>query len=428
MKILLIMPHPNARMSLFSRFTYPCLTLQQIAGITPNEHTVEIVDERFEKIKFNKPYDVVGISCLTYNSLRGYEIADIFRKQKVKVVFGGYHASLLPEEAKKHADSVVIGEAELTWPQLLRDLQNGKQKPFYIAEKPIEAENIPPARHDIGIYTPFSEAIQASRGCPTGCEFCAMQKIEGSKFRGRPVDNITEEIKSIKAKRIFFADASLTINPRYTKSLFKELIPLNKKFECFGNINVLSRDDEFLKLANDAGVTKWYVGIESISQETINAVGKGTNKVENYAKAIEKIKDHNMEVTGFFMFGFDNDTPDIFNRTLQAMYDWKLNDASFSIVTPYPGTRLFDRLEKEGRIISYDWSKYAEGNVNFKPKKMSEEELLQGIRSIAKDFFSVKSIMKRSFENNGFNPVKSFVIFAGNMSLRSFYKKEKFNI
>jgi radical SAM superfamily enzyme YgiQ (UPF0313 family) len=428
MKILLVMPHPNAKTSLFSRFTYPCLTLQQIAGITPKEHFVEIVDERFEKIKFNKQYDLVGISCLTYNSLRGYQIADIFRKQKVKVVFGGYHASLLPDEAKKHADSVVIGEAELTWPQLLKDLQKGKLKPFYKSEKPIEAEKIPPARHDIGIFTPFSEAIQASRGCPTGCEFCAMQKIEGSHFRGRPIDHIIEEMKSIKAKRIFFADASLTINPKYTKSLFKEMIPLNKKSECFGNINVLSRDDELLKLANEAGVTKWYVGIESISQETINAVGKGTNKVENYAKAIQKIKDHNMEVTGFFMFGFDNDTSDIFNRTLQAMYDWKLNDVSFSIVTPYPGTRLFDRLEKEGRITSYDWSKYAEGNVNFKPKKMSEEELLQGIRSIAKDFFSVKSILKRSFDNNGFNPVKSFVIFVGNIGLRSFYKKEKFDI
>lgn len=428
MRILLIMPHPNAKQSLFSRFTYPCLTLQQIAGITPREHFVKIIDERFEKVKFDDHYDLVGISSLTYNSLRGYEIADKFRKQNIKVVFGGYHASLLPEEAIKHADSVVIGEAELTWPQLLKDLKNNQLKKYYKAEIPVEPEKIPPARHDLGIYTPFSEAIQASRGCPTGCEFCAMQKIEGSKFRGRPVKDIVEEIKTIKAKTIFFADASLTINPKYSKSLFSELKQFNKKYECFGNINVLSRDDEFLKLAREAGVTKWYVGIESISQENINAVGKGTNKVENYAKAIQKIKDYGMDITGFFMFGFDNDAPDIFKKTLDAIYEWKLNDVSFSIVTPYPGTRLFDRLEKEKRITSYDWSNYAEGNVNFKPSRMSQEQLLQGIRDIAKDFFSMKSIIKRSFYNNGFNPAKSLVTFIGNVSLRSFYKKEKFNM
>ncbi len=428
MKILLAMPYPNAKRSLFSRFMIPCLTLQQIAGITPQEHTVEIVDERFEKINFDKHYDLVGISCVAYNSLRGYEIADAFKKRDVKVVFGGYHASLLPEEAKQHADSVVIGEAELTWPQLLKDLEKGKLKPFYRANKPVEPENIPPARHDIGVYTPFSEAIQASRGCPTGCEFCAMQKIEGPLFRGRPVNNIIDEMNSIKAKTIFFADASLTINPRYTKSLFGEMKQLNKKFECFGNINVLSRDDEFLKLASEAGVNRWYVGIESISQENINAVGKSTNKVEEYEKAIRKIKDYGMKITGFFMFGFDNDTLDIFNRTLQAIYEWELNEATFSIVTPYPGTRLFERLEREGRITSYDWSRYGEGNVNFKPKKMTEDELSQGIRSIFEDFFSVKSMLKRSFNTSDINPVKPLIIFTGNIGLRSFYKKEKFNM
>ena len=248
MKILLLTPHPNAKRSFFSRFTYPSLTLQQVAAITPKKHSVKIIDERFERINFSKDYDVVGISCLTYNSLRGYEIADEFRKKGVKVVFGGYHASLLPQEAKQHADSVVIGEAELTWPKVLEDIEKGTLKPFYRSEKLVEPEDIPAARHDIGSYNPFTEAIQASRGCPVGCEFCAMQIVEGPRFRGRPVDHIIDEMKTIKSKSIFFADASLTINPNYTKSLFKEMKYLNKSFECFGNINVLSRDDEFLKL------------------------------------------------------------------------------------------------------------------------------------------------------------------------------------
>lgn len=421
------MPHPNPKRSIFSKFQYPCLTLQQIAGITPREHNVEIVDERYEKIRFDKHYDIVGISCLTYNSLRGYEIADIFRKKGVPVVFGGYHASLLPNEAKQHADSVVIGEAEIAWPQLLKDLKNGKLKQFYTGERPT-ADNIPSARHDIGVYTPFTEAIQASRGCPTGCEFCAMNIVEGKIFRGRPVDNVIDEMKKIKAKNIFFADASLTIYPKYSKQLFRAMKEVNKKFECFGNINVLARDDEFLRLSKDAGVTKWYVGIESISQENIDQAGKGTNKVENYGKAIKKIKDHGMIVTGFFMFGFDFDTTSIFDRTLQAMNKWELDEASFSIVTPYPGTRLFERLEKEGRITSYDWPRYAEGNLNLKLKNMTEEELIAGIRRIAFDFYSVKNSFKRSFITNGFTPVKSLNKFISSISIRSFYKREKFSI
>jgi len=427
MKILLIMPHTNAKRNFISKFSYPSLTLQQIVAITPRKHVIEIVDERYEKVNFNNSYDVVGISCLTYNSLRGYEIADEFRKRGIPVVFGGYHASLLPEESKKHADSVVIGEAELTWPQLLKDLENGSLKPFYKADKLVEPESIPAARHDVGSYT-FMEAIQASRGCPTGCEFCAMQKVEGPRFRGRPVKNIIDEMKTIKAKTLFFADASLTINPKYTKSLFREMKGLNKKFHCFGNINVLSRDDELLQLANEAGVERWYIGIESVSQENINAAGKGTNKVEEYDKAIRKIKDHGMKVTGFFMFGFDNDTTDIFDRTLKAMYKWGLDEASFSIVTPYPGTRLFERLEKEGRITSYDWSRYEEGNVNFKPVKMTQEELLQGIRRIAGDFYSIKSSLIRSFNANSLNPIESFITFGRNIGFRLFYKREKLNI
>lgn len=427
MKILLIMPHANAKRRFLSRFQYPSLTLQQIAAITPKEHSVEIVDERYENIDFNKNYDLVGISCLTYNSLRGYEIANKFRKRGIPVVLGGYHPTLLPDEAKQHADSIVIGEAELIWSQVLKDVENGTLKSIYKADKPVEAEKIPSARHDIGNYTRM-EAIQTSRGCPTGCDFCAMNKIEGRIFRARPVKDVIEEMKNIKAKTIFFADASLTINPNYTKSLFKEMTKLNKKFHCFGNINVLSKDDEFLRLAQEAGVDRWYVGIESVSQESIDDIGKGTNKVENYGKAIRKIKEHGMNVTGFFVFGLDHDGHDIFEKTLNAMYEWKLDSVSFSILTPYPGTRLFERFEKEGRITSYDWSHYAEGNVNFKPKMMSEEELQNGIRGIAADFYSIKNSLKRSFILNNFNPINASVSLINNLGLRSFYKHEKLSI
>ena len=428
MKILLLSPHPHAKHGLFARLTYPSLTLKQLAAIIPKEHSVQIVDERFEPVPVHKKYDAVGITSLTYNSLRGYELADQFRAQGTKVFFGGYHASLLPDEVKQHADSVVIGESEYSLPKLLNDLEQNTLQPFYQSEQLVRAEDIPAARHDIGSYNPFNEPIQASRGCPTGCEFCAMNIVEGKIFRGRPVDHMITEMQSIKTKSLFFADASLTINPNYSKELFKEAKDLNKYFECFGNINVLSRDDEFLKLASDAGVINWYVGIESLSQENIDQAGKGTNKVENYAKAIKKIQDHGMMITGFFMFGFDFDTPETFSKTLQAIYDFGLDEVSFSIVTPYPGTRLFERYDRENRILCRDWSNYGEGNVNYQLKGITEQQLLEGIRMMALDYYSVPHCIKRSFTNTNHSLYRVFVKLIRNFSVRSFYMHEKLTI
>lgn len=425
MKILLVNPHPHAKRTLFSRFTYPSLTLKQLAALTPPDHSVEVVDERFAPLNFHRDYDVVGISSLTYNAVRGYDIAATFKKQGATVVFGGYHASLLPQEAKQHADSVVIGEAELTWPKLLSDIEHHRLQEFYRPDRLVSPEEIPPARHDIGSYNPLIEPIQASRGCPTGCEFCAMQIVEGSRFRGRPVDQLVEEIKSIRKRYLFFADASLTINPSYSKSLFTAMKEVNKYAECFGNINVLSRDDEFLSRACDAGIFNWYVGIESISQENIDAAGKGTNKVDSYATAIKKIKDHGMMVTGFFMFGFDFDTVESFQKTLQVIYELGFDEVSFSIVTPYPGTRLFERYDREGRIVCRDWSQYDEGHVNYRLERLTNDELLEGIKMMALDYYSPLNIIKRSFTNTNLNPSRAFMKLVRNISVRSFYLHEK---
>lgn len=426
MNILLVMPHSNPNRSFFSKFQYPSSTLQQIAALTPREHQVTLIDERYKDVPFSSEYDLVGISALTYNANRGYEIAKKYKDLGVPVVFGGYHASLMPNEVKDHADSVVVGEAELTWPQLLKDFQAGEMKKIYTTPRVVKAEEIIPARHDIGVFTPFSQAIQATRGCPVGCEWCAMNRVEGKKFRARPIKDVINEMKSIDAKTIFFADASITINPKYTKELFKEMKKLNKKFECFGNINVVAQDEEFLQLSKEAGVTKWYLGIESISQENINQAGKSTNKVKDYKKAVQNIKKDGMDVTGFFIFGLDGDTPDTFDKTLEAMNEFGLDEASFSILTPYPGTPLFTRMEKEGRITNYNWNDYDEGKVNYVPKHMTKEELLEGIRRISLEFYSVKNCLRRSVHDGTMNPIKILTRFIANMSIRSFYINEKF--
>jgi len=423
MKVLLVWPHIRKKLNL-AILTYPLFTLQQVAGATPKNHSVRIVDERYETLRFDDKYDIVGISCLTYLTRRAYEIADEYRRRGITVVIGGDHASAMPQEAKQHADSVVVGEAEASWSQLLEDFEKGNLKPYYIQTKAVDADLIPPANRQAGSNRPFVAALEASRGCPVGCEFCAVShRVGGGVFRMRPVDHVIEEIKTIKNRYIFFFSPSMTANPAYSKSLFKEMIGLNKRFTCYGNANVLGRDDELLKLASEAGCQYWLVGFESISQDTINSIGKKTNKVEDYEKTVQKIHKYKMKILGNFVFGFDEDKTDIFDETLKLAYQLKLDLAQFSVLTPFPGTPLFERLEKEGRILTRDWVKYTEAAVVFKPKNMTAEELVQGGMKCYKEFYSIRNIIKRIIENKSFDILYFFNIWKlKNLDYKIYYK------
>jgi len=273
MNILLIAPHLGVKRDWMYRVSiYPSITLEQITACTPTKHTVTLIDEKYDTIKFEGKYDVIGISCLTCNAHRGYEIADVFRRRGIPVVIGGVHPTALPEEAKQHADSVVLGEAESSWPRLLEDLEQKQLKPFYKNTDFVRPELIPSPKR-LKRKMSASIPIQATRGCTTQCKFCAIPKIEGAHFRARPIENVIEEIKSIENKNLIFVDSSLTINPSYSKELFQEMIGLGKQFECLGNINVLSRDDELLELSKKAGCFRWFMGIESVSQKTIDSPG-----------------------------------------------------------------------------------------------------------------------------------------------------------
>jgi len=383
-------------------FRSSSLALDQLAAITPRRHKVEIIDEnRYDLIDVNKKYDLVAISFITQNALRAYEIADKFRNKGITVVVGGYHPSSLPDEAKQHADSVVIGEAELSWPKLLNDFEKGKMKPFYRQDEFVDPKIIPPARRDLVKGILLGGEVQASRGCPYKCDFCSIQNVEGTKHRKRPIEDVVEEIKKMKSSFFFFADPSLTIDTKYTKDLFRELKGLNKHFNCDGNVNALSNDEELIKLSKEAGCCSWWIGFESICKDSLKSVGK-KNKIENYARAIKKIRKHGVGVRGMFIFGFDYDTPDIFNETQKAINKWQLDMAAFFILTPFPGTPIFKRFENEGRILTYDWSKYTPWNVVFKPKNMTIKELYFGTRNIAKNFFSLSNNFRRMMDSRGF--------------------------
>ncbi|HEC76144.1 MAG TPA: B12-binding domain-containing radical SAM protein [Thermoplasmatales archaeon] len=414
MKILLIMPSikPDANLyeKLIMKFTmWSPLTLQCIASLTDDCHELTIIDENYRKIRYSDNYDIVAISTFTSTALHAYEIADEFRRRCVKVVLGGYHPTALPEEAKKHADAVVIGEAEGVWKKILEDAEKDELNSFYIS--PANNSFISsPSSHYNGFFV--MRGVEATRGCIYKCNFCSISNSPmGCRFRKKPVERVVKEIESIKCRGFVFYDSSLTLDMEYTKELFREIKHLNKKFACFGNADALLRDEELLEISYNAGCVAWAVGFESVSPNTLKKIGKKSNKIEEYGKIVKKINDCGMALIGSFVFGFDDDTPDTFNHTLNMLYRWNIDSIGVNILTPFPGTPLFKKLESEKRILTKDWSKYDLYHVVFQPKKLTPQEIYDGINEITEDFFSLKNIIKKFFGKNFGIVTKSALLY-----------------
>jgi len=439
MKILLVFPKIEHGASTHNDkgswssilFGYPIITLPHIAAITPKKHSIKIVNENYDNLNFDEDVDLVAITTYTMTAPRVYEIADEFRRRGKKVVLGGYHPTALPNEAKLHADSIVLSEAEATWPELLKDVENGKLKTFYDPNPNFDMAEIPAIRRDLIRHNPILGAVQTTRGCPNSCEFCAIGSFCHHGVKQRPISNVVEEIKQMPNKMFVIHDPHLTVNRKYAQELFKELIrqKIHKTWVANGTTNVLGKvDDEFLNLARRSGCVEWFVGFESVSQASLNGIKKTHNKVDDFKKMIKRIHNHGMTVQGGIIFGFDEDTPDIFDTTLEKLHELEIDVLEINILTPYPGTPLYDRLDKEGRIFTKDWSLYNQVDIVFEPKNMTVDELFSGTRKVAKDFYSWSNIIKRNVKI--FSTVKKIgaVLPAGtNYTFRKYYKAD-FNI
>jgi radical SAM superfamily enzyme YgiQ (UPF0313 family) len=399
---------------LFS-FVPTIITARQLAAVTPSQHILAI-QEGNRTIDFDANYDVVHINFKTALAPRAYEIADIFRKKGKRVVLSGYHPSALPDEAKQHADSVIVGDAVTLWPNVIKDLEAGTLQSFYTS-KDIRDSLVLPSTHTIRLKSvQLTNSIEATRGCPHKCDFCQDANIRGgSMFRARPIQDVIEEITSLRQKIFFFTDFSLTIDLEYTKELFRRICGLKKKFICGGNVDVLAKDEELLRISHEAGCIEWISGFETFSQESLNGAHKKTNIVEDYACAVKKIHKYKMSVFGTFVLGFDEDTPDIFNVMRKHIGKLGIDAVNFAILTSYPGTPLFNRLEKEGRILTKDWSKYNRKNVVFEPKNMTKKELEEGFRDITLYFSSIPSIGFRTLRSLNLGTYPFIATFAGNL-------------
>ncbi|MBN1695306.1 B12-binding domain-containing radical SAM protein [candidate division WOR-3 bacterium] len=377
------------------------LSLATVAALFPRDAKIEIINDSIEKIDYNENVDLVGITSITATTPRAYEIADKFRKKGVPVIMGGMHASALPEETIKHVDAVVIGEAEGQIKPLLKDFKNGKLKKFYASEKRPDIKHIPLPRTDLyekkNKYYKEMHMIQTTRGCPFNCDFCTVTHFFGQTYRTRAVEDIVKEIKTVSRRTlIFFVDDNIAGNPKYAKELFKALIPLNIKW--FGQASlVIAKNRELLRLAARSGCISLFMGIESVSQSSLKEVGKSMNKVEDYKESIKIIHDHGIAIIGAFIFGFDSDDKSVFEETVSFIDRNHIELPSLAILTPLPGTRLYDRMEEAGRIISRDWSKYTVGEVVFQPNLLTVEELQEGYYWSRKQLSSFSSIYKRTF-------------------------------
>ncbi len=372
------------------------LSLTTVAALTPPEVQVALVDDNTEKVDFHADVDMVGITAMTATCPRAYEIADRFRSNGVSVVLGGIHPSVLPEEAIQHADAVVVGEAEGVWRNLLRDFENGQMKKFYRSRTRPSLKALPTPRRDLLRNKVYRRAsmVQITRGCPFDCDFCAVSSFFGRTYRFRPIPDVIRELESLESRFIFFADDNIVGSPTYAKQLFRALIPLRIRWFGQGSVT-MARDGELLELAARSGCWAMFIGFESLCEASLREIGKRTNLVRRYEDDVKRIHNYGIAIDGAFMFGFDHDDGDVFERTVDFAKKNRLEFTNFAILTPFPGTRLYDRLENENRIIERDWSKYTCGNVVFRPRLISEERLQAGYLWARRQFYSYSSMFQR---------------------------------
>ena len=411
-KLLLINPVQNPMLSLgtVTPIRVPPISLSYLAALTPPDWEIRIVDENVEPLILEDA-DFVGITAYTSNSPRAYEVSEHYRQRGIKTVIGGVHASMLPDEAMRFADSVVVGEAESIWSQVLNDFDSNDLKRCYRGEH-IFLENLVKQRRDLLNYDKYyvKGHVETARGCPNDCEFCSVTALYGRKYRQRPVEDVLDELETIESKNLFFLDDNILGYGRQAEEratqLFRGMVErgLNKRWACQVGID-FADNPNLLRLAKNAGCLAAFIGFESLNEESLQSMHKARNLrmgVSNYAEVVKRIRDHGILVSGAFVFGSDGDKKDVFDRTAEFVLKSKMDGAQFSILTPLPGTRLYARLKHEGRLLrtNYpdDWRYYGFTRAVFRPMHMMPDELEDGVTQVYRYTDSILASLKRSFQ------------------------------
>ncbi len=388
---------------------FPPLNLPYIAALTPDNYQIEVIDENIEPFEFKKA-DIVGITAYTASVNRAYEISQIYKKQGIPTVMGGIHVSMVPDEAEKYCSSVVIGEAESIWPKVLKDFEAGCLKKRYIG-KQTDLKNLPVPRRDILKNAYYkSGSIQTSRGCPMDCLFCSVTAFNGRRFRRRPVEAVISELEKIPQKRILITDDNLIgygkEDLQWARDFFLRIIEkrIKKNFIAQASLQI-GEDVEFLRLAYKAGLKMVFIGMESINSKTIKSYGKNINlkrlQEDKYITLIRNIRKARILVLGAFIVGGDDEDITVFDNTLEFIKSSHIDILQVSKLTPLPGTRLYETMNKENRILNQnypdDWKDYRFTRILYEPAKMSVEDIYEGYGYLKRNYFRPWESFKRTF-------------------------------
>jgi radical SAM superfamily enzyme YgiQ (UPF0313 family) len=396
MKIELISPAVEENAPL------PNLALPILASLTPSDVEVSFTDDLLTPIHLErglKEVDLVGITVLTKTALRTYRIAEAYQKKGIPVVLGGIHPTALPDEAGKHADSVVIGEAEEIWPHLVEDARMRRLKPLYKAPGFTDPSRIPRPRREIlprKGYFPV-DVVQVSRGCPFHCEFCSVRNFFGDTYRVRPVAQVIDEIKTLRHRLIVFNDDNLFGHPSSSRELLKALIPLKKRWVGQISLSAL-KEVNHIEMLSRSGCMGLLIGFETLSKDALKRSRKDQNDPKEYGEIIDRLHRFGIAIWGAFIFGFDEDEPSVFETTVSFAIRSKLFSAAFAILTPYPGTSFDHRIRQEKRLVEDPWwllERPEDSAPHFLPARMSREVLREGWRRVWKEFYSHPSMLKR---------------------------------
>ena len=428
MRILMIMPDAHMhklRIGPYVRSMREApLSLTTLAALTPGDDVqLTLVDESVDAVPLHAEVELVAISVITGCAPRAFALADYFRARGIPVVLGGVHVTILPGEAIEHADAIVIGMAEKSWPRLIDDFRRHRLQKVYHDPFP-DAElypGVPPPRRDLQRHSGYMmpNTVHATRGCRRVCDFCAVPVVWPHYLR-RPVDDVIHDIRQISGRVVAFNDVSLVDDVEYAKELFTAMIPLKKIWGGLATTEVI-KDAELLEIMRLSGCRYLLLGFESVNQSTLLQIRKGFNKSDNYAQVMETLHACGISVQGCFVFGFDHDDPSVFAATVEQVNALRIDIPRYSLYTPYPGTALFHRLRAEERILSYNWNDYDTMHVVIQPAQMSPPTLYNGFKWAYKETFRVGSAVQRVL-GLGLR-ANTAINFMGNLCYRLFVKR-----
>lgn len=400
---------------------FSLLGLTTLAAVTPDRWEVDVVDENTMPLDFDADADVVGVSFMTGLAPRAYEIAGEFRRRGVTTVAGGYHPTLMPQEAAEHFDVVVAGEGEDLWPEVLRDFEGESCRQIYRNAKPPSLVGRPLARRDLmddspGMYATTS-AVQAGRGCSHQCRYCSVSAFHGGTYRARPVNDVIDELRTLP-RDLMFVDDNLFANREHALNLMAAMAPLRKRWVTQGSLEIAD-DPELLQAARQAGCRGLFVGIETTSATNLGDVGKGFNHPWRYAEKISRIRREGIAVQAGMIVGMDADRVDVFERTLRFLQRTRIDALQLAILTPLPGTPLFEALERDGRILDGDWSHYDFRHVVIRPARMTARQLQDGADWLYRQFYRLDRILLRAMRTLWTcGPLPAVVLLKVNLTYR----------